>query len=192
MTGVSQTAGLIFALVLGAFAGIENAVYPLALSSSLGLVGFLLLARSSCPSAESNAVDPGLLVIMAVVGISQIGAVVCSLGLLGKCVLSVATSEPSGGSRSTSATGESTPLIENSISQDYSDVKGSIAGIYNLTGGLGILLLTKVGGLLFDKLSDSAPFIMLAAFNVILLSACVLQIISSKRILANFWANSKQ
>lgn len=47
--------------------------------------------------------------------------------------------------------------------------KGSIAGVYSLAGGAGILLLTKLGGCLFDVISPSAPFMMLSAFNGILL-----------------------
>ena len=178
MTGVSQTAGLIFAGALGAFAGRDKGVIPLALSSSLGLIGYLLLARGSCPSAEANAAEPALLVIMALVGISQIGAVVCSLGLLGKCVLSDRASDSSDDNGS-SLTEESRPLLGTHKQKDYRELKGSIAGVYNLTGGLGILLLTKLGGLLFDKLSSATPFIMLASFNAVLLFACVLHMAAS-------------
>ncbi|KAK5018799.1 hypothetical protein LTR39_000774 [Cryomyces antarcticus] len=48
-------------------------------------------------------------------------------------------------------------------------LKGSIAGVYSLAGGAGILLLTKLGGYLFDATSPGAPFVMLAVFNAILL-----------------------
>lgn len=50
-------------------------------------------------------------------------------------------------------------------------MKGSMAGVYSLAGGAGILLLTKLGGFLFDKLSPGAPFYMLAMFNGLLLFA---------------------
>ena len=46
--------------------------------------------------------------------------------------------------------------------------KGTISGIYSLSGGFAILILTKVGGLLFDRLSTAAPFWILAGFNAVL------------------------
>jgi hypothetical protein len=48
-------------------------------------------------------------------------------------------------------------------------LKGSIAGVYSLYGGAGILILTKIGGLLFDVLSSGTPFFIMASFNGILL-----------------------
>jgi hypothetical protein len=48
-------------------------------------------------------------------------------------------------------------------------LKGSISGVYSLFGGAAILLLTKLGGYLFDKLSTGAPFYMMAIFNAVLL-----------------------
>ena len=53
------------------------------------------------------------------------------------------------------------------------DLKGSVAGMYSLYGGAGILILTKVGGALFDSLSFGSPFFIMAIFNGILLAACV-------------------
>jgi F0F1-type ATP synthase assembly protein I len=41
--------------------------------------------------------------------------------------------------------------------------------VYSLSGGAAILLLTKLGGYLFDNLSRGAPFYMMAIFNAILL-----------------------
>ncbi|KAL9110005.1 MAG: hypothetical protein Q9227_005344 [Pyrenula ochraceoflavens] len=48
-------------------------------------------------------------------------------------------------------------------------LKGSIAGTYSLSGGAGILLLTKLGGYLFDRVSFASPLYILAVFNGILL-----------------------
>jgi len=47
-------------------------------------------------------------------------------------------------------------------------LKGSIAGVYSWCGGAAILLLTKLGGYLFDVSSRGAPFYMMAAFNAVL------------------------
>jgi len=48
-------------------------------------------------------------------------------------------------------------------------LKGSIAGIYSLSGGFGILLLTKLGGYLFDNVDPGSPFFIMAGFNALLL-----------------------
>ena len=52
--------------------------------------------------------------------------------------------------------------------------------MYNLTGGLAILFLTKLGGLLFDKTTTAAPFLIVAAFNALMFTICVLHILISK------------
>jgi hypothetical protein len=41
--------------------------------------------------------------------------------------------------------------------------------VYSLSGGAAILLLTKLGGYLFDSLSTGAPFYLMAIFNAVLL-----------------------
>ena len=141
-------------------------------------------------------------------GIGQIGAIVCSLGLVGRCVLrldsSASSQEPE--SMDNEATHpehdivhrnhatsidpllsrgpvpevaddsrETQGLLQDEASdrKSYHHLKGSIAGVYSLAGGAGILLLTKVGGLSFDRLSPVAPFYLLALFNILLLIAGV-------------------
>ena len=137
---------------------------------------------------------------MALLGISQIGAIVCSLGLLGRSVLGshaereqlrpaipdlVAQAEGPNSTSNSTAGSTVAPNDHNVHSEDAAEdapllrargssnnhLKGSIAGVYSLAGGVGILLLTKVGGLLFDKVSPVAPFLMISAFNFLLLAA---------------------
>lgn len=137
---------------------------------------------------------------MALLGISQIGAIVCSLGLLGRSVLGshaereqlgpafpdlLARAEGPNSTGNNTAGSTVAPSDNNDYSEDAAEdapllrgrgssknhLKGSIAGVYSLAGGVGILLLTKVGGLLFDKVSPVAPFLMISAFNFLLLAA---------------------
>jgi len=54
-----------------------------------------------------------------------------------------------------------------------SSIRGSVAGAYSLTGGCGILLLTKLGGFLFDKWTPGAPFYIMALLNVVALIASI-------------------
>lgn len=199
LTGVSQLVALLFAPVFGFLADrYRRFNIPLLIAALIGLVGYIGLAFLASPQAEGVHGTPWIFVIMALLGISQIGAIVCSLGLLGRGVLGLqAESEPTGAipsdivaraeahdSRSndtvgsigpangdnTEVTAEVTPLLRGR-GRSHSHLKGSIAGVYSLAGGMGILLLTKIGGLLFDKVSPVAPFIMISAFNLLLLAA---------------------
>jgi len=45
--------------------------------------------------------------------------------------------------------------------------------VYSFYGGAAILILTKLGGSLFDSASYGAPFYIMAVFNAILLTACL-------------------
>jgi MFS family permease len=42
------------------------------------------------------------------------------------------------------------------------EIRGSVAGCYSLFGGLGLLITTKVGGLLFDVWSQTSPFLIMS------------------------------
>ncbi|OLL23811.1 hypothetical protein NEOLI_003370, partial [Neolecta irregularis DAH-3] len=44
-------------------------------------------------------------------------------------------------------------------------IRGSVAGAYSLIGGCGIIVVTKVGGVLFDRIGSGAPFFVMAALN---------------------------
>ncbi|KAL8791543.1 MAG: hypothetical protein Q9195_005871 [Heterodermia aff. obscurata] len=205
LTGVSQTVALVFAPIFGYMADrYPNFNSPLLLAALIGVMGYLGLANMNSPDPKASGGSPWVFFVVALLGISQIGAIVCSLGLLGRSVLEVdfaprsfsnaeaphldsmlrpktTISNETGNSTqkmhpSRPAAGNDTDAQETSallgdgppgsISRQH--LKGSIAGVYSLAGGTGILLLTKLGGHLFDQLSPSAPFYMLAIFNGIL------------------------
>ena len=65
------------------------------------------------------------------------------------------------------------PAADGTVKTDRTHLKGSIAGVYSLGGGAGILILTKVGGVLFDSAREGAPFFLLAGFNGLLLLGVV-------------------
>ena len=170
---------------------------PLLTASLVGIIGYVLLASLASPQAKGEHGSPWIFVVMALLGISQIGAIVCSLGLLGRSVLAereqlgpafpdlVAQAEGPNSTSNITAGSTVAPSDDNVLSEDADEdapllrargssnnhLKGSIAGVYSLAGGVGILLLTKVGGLLFDKVSPVAPFLMISAFNFLLLAA---------------------
>ncbi|KAL8356610.1 hypothetical protein RB601_001764 [Gaeumannomyces tritici] len=197
LTGVAQLFGLLCAPVFGHLASRASRAVnvPVVAATSLGIVGYL--AFPSLPSPELSDVDgrgggPAVLLAVVLVGVSQIGSIVCSLGSLGRGVLTVDVPESAthanGGAerqRQQGAGDETSPLlpaddappaaaaIAAATTVSRVRLKGSIAGVYSWYGGAAILLLTKLGGYLFDEWSTGAPFYMMAAFNAVLLVAAL-------------------
>jgi MFS family permease len=183
LTGVSQLIALIAAPAFGYLSEKFRRYHlPLIVACLAGVVGYLMLALAPSPEFKGERGNPGIFVAMALVGISQIGAIVCSLSVLSNGILSLTNSVEAAETVAGNSRGPSTapefdeqqPLLAADRKQPQpSDLKGSIAGIYSLFGGAGILLLTKLGGLLFDVLSSGAPFYIMAGFNGVLMIACV-------------------
>ncbi|RFN45048.1 mfs transporter [Fusarium flagelliforme] len=183
LTGVAQLMGLICAPIFGYLASRPGRInYPIVVSTVFGIVGYIILPQLASPEikdVDGRGGSPAIFLVVSLLGISQIGAIVCSLGSLGRGVLAVElprAARPESLLQPEdyeSANDESRPLI--SITTDQESVsrirlKGSIAGVYSLYGGFAILLLTKLGGYLFDTLSNGAPFYMMAIFNAVLLA----------------------
>lgn len=189
LSGIAETAALICAPIfgwLGGKVGKGKAEWPLLGASAVGIIGYVLFGFLKSPDAFHGQNDGGQWAMLAVVliGISQIGSIVCSLSLLGRGV-----NEGSGAKMNKSGTSgtltetegsEAAPLLSGpesareAAAEDRSQLKGSIAGIYSLAGGAGILLLTKLGGALFDSWTPGAPFFIMAIFNAMLLVAVLL------------------
>lgn len=186
LTGVSQLIALITAPAFG-FLSEKSRRYhlPLLFATVAGVTGYIAFALLPSPQFKGADGNPGVFVVMALIGMSQIGAIVCSLGVLSNGILSVSGSDEflnhicssgddaaiRGHDDNEVNPNEHQPLLDapqNQQSQHLSDLKGSIAGVYSLFGGAGILLLTKLGGLLFDVLSSGTPFFMMAGFNGLL------------------------
>lgn len=182
LSGVAQLMGLLCAPVFGYLSGRTGRVnYPIVVATMFGIVGYLIFPQLTSPeikNEDGRGGTPAVFLVVALMGISQIGAIVCSLGSLGQGVIAAELPrsvhrEPSIAPDEDEST-ESDPLIRISADEESMSrvrLKGSIAGVYSLCGGAAILLLTKVGGVLFDKLSNGAPFYMMAAFNAVLLVA---------------------
>ncbi|KFA69981.1 hypothetical protein S40285_02053 [Stachybotrys chlorohalonatus IBT 40285] len=186
LTGVAQLMGLLCAPLFGYLSSRAGRVnYPVIVGSVFGMVGYTILPQLSSPEikdVDGRGGTPAIFLVVSLIGISQIAAIVCSLGSLGRGVLAVdishrARSEVTIAPGEDEAPEETQPLIRIPTERtQFSRVrlKGSIAGVYSLCGGAAILLLTKLGGYLFDKVSHGAPFYMMAIFNGILLVASLL------------------
>ncbi|KAI5810050.1 hypothetical protein DFH27DRAFT_649560 [Peziza echinospora] len=199
LSGISQFIGLISAPAIGylsspalttASTADQKAVVPLrvlAVTSLLGTIGFVGFGF-----LESPEIGFFSLLYSSLLGIGQIGAIVGSLGLLGRGQgeefaqeqqqqrderdAERAALEPSPGSSDDDESEDGEAAVTTSLLRRGGDhaqkshqtnpgeLKGSIAGVYSLAGGFGILLLTKGGGLLFDKWSPGAPFWVVGAF----------------------------
>ena len=191
LTGASQLVALLSAPLFGYIDSMLPRFHGALIGAALaGIVGYTGLALIKSPDPASPGGTALVYVVMALLGISQIGAIVCSLSLLGRAIAAPGYPETSGscrGSMEDSATGqyvapedaqpgdETANLLDDGkqATSDRHRLQGSIAGVYSLCGGIGILLLTKLGGYLFDA-SPAAPFIMMASFNVLLLCGTVL------------------
>ena len=209
LSGVAQLVGLVCAPLFGYLSARKGKVnWPVVVAAVLGMVGYLAFPR--LPSPEYRDVDGRggsvvVFLLVALMGVSQIGAIVCSLGSLGRGVLKVervegvavrgvvaarldgdqetlVESEGGGVNYDDDEDVEDAPLLRGGAVPAEEDdevvvsrvrLKGSVAGVYSWCGGAAILLLTKLGGYLFDTWSTGAPFYLMAGFNGILLLASI-------------------
>jgi hypothetical protein len=198
LTGISQLIALMCAPFFGYLSGrFPKYNIPLLVAAVAGIAGYSWFGSLRSPDYRSEDGTGAIFFIVALLGISQIGAIVCSLALLGRGINNDetdqsdsthapeslnSTSHPSAGATPPSSApitpvDENVPLLLSVRTRRASEpkvhshnhIKGSIAGTYSLLGGFGILLLTKAGGALFDSTGPGAPFYMMAGFNVLLL-----------------------
>jgi MFS family permease len=171
LTGVSQLVALLCAPLFGHLTSqYSQSNLPLLLAAASGVAGYASFGMLRDPDPKGEQGSSGVFFIVALIGISQIGAIVCSLALLAQGVQEEDVGRPGSLAEEDS---ESAPLMQ-AVDQNRKisrqGIKGSVAGVYSLSGGAGILLLTKVGGLLFDKADTGSPFFIMSAFNCLLLA----------------------
>ncbi|KAI0436146.1 hypothetical protein F4803DRAFT_248474 [Xylaria telfairii] len=178
LSGAAQLVALLCAPVFGyvnarRYRGVNVGVLA---GAALGVVGYIAFPRLASPEfrdVDARGGSPAVFAVVALLGVSQIAAIVCSLGSLGRGVLGDDVLVGSAGDHGE----EREALLGNGAARkdprrvSRVQLKGSIAGVYSWCGGAAILLLTKLGGYLFDKLSAGAPFYMMAVFNAVLLVA---------------------
>ncbi|KAI4283025.1 MAG: hypothetical protein L6R38_002468 [Xanthoria sp. 2 TBL-2021] len=176
LSGVSQVFALAFAPVFGYFPlRHRHFNIPLTAATLSGAVGYVFFARMN-----TSEISPPSLAVMALLGISQIGAIVHSLSLVSSFVTE---RRPTKQAETNDAVAdeydheETTRLLNDNNKplavETHEHLKGTIAGVYSFAGSLAILILTKLGGVLFDRLGPEAPFYLLSIFNVGLLLAVV-------------------
>ncbi|EAA28461.3 hypothetical protein GE21DRAFT_4529 [Neurospora crassa] len=193
LTGVAQLMGLLCAPLFGylssrKFTKQNRLNYPIIVATTFGIAGYIAFPQLKSPEykdKDGRGGSPVVFFLAALIGISQIGAIVCSLGSLGRGVLKVDVvnvithphrvdrdSEVATVTEPADSRNETAPLLENpgALPEDTVSrvrLKGSVAGVYSWCGGAAILLLTKAGGYGFDEWSTGTPFYMMAGFNVV-------------------------
>jgi len=50
-----------------------------------------------------------------------------------------------------------------------SSLRGAIVGVFSLMGGIGIIIASGIGGIIFDSIGRTAPFTMMGILNGVLL-----------------------
>mmetsp|Transcript_9176 Transcript_9176/g.11464 ORF Transcript_9176/g.11464 Transcript_9176/m.11464 type:complete len:497 (-) Transcript_9176:69-1559(-) len=141
LTGVAQTVALCSAPLWAWLIDhpLIGSTKSLFISSFLGIIGCFGLCIMG---SKSDIYDPrtaGSFIVVSFIGLSQTGVIITSMSFIS----------------SLKKTGDSADTI------------GSISGLYSLCGGLGILIITKVGGLWSDHWI-LGPFFVLGLFNLIL------------------------
>lgn len=182
LTGVSQFVALVSAPLFGFWSSrVENKMVPLMFSAISAIVGYPLFALRFSPDDNDKASRAISFVAVCLIGIGQIGAIVCSLATLSSGI----AKDSSAAEHSEAATraheqveaDDQVPLLaptsNDNQNSGLADLKGSVAGIYSFYGGAGILILTKAGGALFDSTTTAAPFYMMASFNAVMLLSLI-------------------
>lgn len=216
LSGTSQLVALISAPIFGYASARSRGSFnvPLIVAAIAGMAGYASFALIKSPDPKTEDGSGAVFFVVALLGISQIGAIVCSLSLLSHGINGDAVNETSsqiiGNGNHAAPSSETQPGDESAMgiaSEDFqpatttsidveqqngetdplmpahlrsiapskslnaasrSHLKGTIAGLYSFFGGAGILLLTKLGGWLFDEAGRGAPFWLMAAFNFIM------------------------
>lgn len=143
LTGVAQTVALISSPLWGALVdskrlGSRATLAAASACGMLGAFGLCLVGRGS------GAYDPRTVtcfVLVSLMGLSQIGTIIASLSIV-------------------STIGQTAERSEHRVI-------GSISGLYSLCGGVGILVITVVGGRWSDRWVFG-PFLLLGIFNAVL------------------------
>ncbi|KAL8670925.1 MAG: hypothetical protein Q9168_004557 [Polycauliona sp. 1 TL-2023] len=177
LSGVSQLFALVCAPLFGYFPLRHRHFHiPLVVSTLSGVAGYVLFARMN-----TTKISPPLLAVVALLGISQIGAIVHSLSLVSSFAKEerqpIEHARPEDALADDSEREETTHLLNNHdtplATETHEHLKGTIAGVYSFAGSLAILILTKLGGVLFDSVGPKAPFYLLSLFNLGLLLAVI-------------------
>ncbi|KAM0790360.1 hypothetical protein ACM66B_003243 [Microbotryomycetes sp. NB124-2] len=150
LTGVLQLASLLLAPFVGILASHFSETVVLLISSVIGASSFILFA--TLPHGDPRAATswPGVIGM----GASQIGGIVTSLSLVAA-------------------------VRGRLVVKSGQEVGGRLSAAYSFCGGIGILLIGKIGGSLFDKWVGS-PFVLVGASHVVVALVALYVLVKTK------------
>ncbi|QWU90050.1 hypothetical protein CA3LBN_004408 [Candidozyma haemuli] len=148
LTGVAQTVALVSSPIWGVLVDSKRlgCSMTLLIAAVSGMVGAFGLCIASVGADGYDPRNALCFILVSFIGLSQIGTIIASMSLIS----------------SIGSTPESTEH----------KVIGSISGCASVCGGVGILLITKVGGSWSDSWTF-APFFILGALNVVLAGSSI-------------------
>ncbi|GAC96733.1 hypothetical protein PHSY_004317 [Pseudozyma hubeiensis SY62] len=178
--GTAQLTALLASPLIGLLCDTLSPTTTISLTSALGAVGFYLLGVGTSGfggdrQTGEEVPDPltGLSIGAAVlIGIGQIGAIVASLAGCARArgLVEEQRSEDTGADAN-DVSGDARPAQEASHANartgeahQAGQGAGAIAGAYSCTGSLSILVISKLGGFLFDMYVPS-PFLLIGGFS---------------------------
>ncbi|KAJ9476999.1 hypothetical protein PHBOTO_000688 [Pseudozyma hubeiensis] len=179
--GTAQLTALLASPLIGLLCDTLSPTTTISLTSALGAVGFYLLGVGTSgfggdKQTGEEVPDPltGLSIGAAVlIGFGQIGAIVASLA---GCARARGLVEEQRSAEDTRAdandvSGDARPAqeashanVQASEAHQARQGAGAIAGAYSCTGSLSILIISKLGGFLFDMYVPS-PFLLIGGFS---------------------------
>ncbi|SJX60226.1 uncharacterized protein SRS1_11540 [Sporisorium reilianum f. sp. reilianum] len=173
--GTAQLTALLASPLIGLLCDTLSPTSTISATSALGAVGFYLLGVGTSGFAGDKTTGeevPDLLTGVSIgaavlIGLGQIGAIVASLAgcararsLIAEDQLEPADDPAAGDAASTCDTRRGRAQAEQA-----GPGAGAIAGAYTCTGSLSILVISKLGGLLFDMYVPS-PFLLIGGFSL--------------------------
>ncbi|TKY90432.1 hypothetical protein EX895_000430 [Sporisorium graminicola] len=186
--GTAQLTALLASPLIGLLCDTLSPTITISMTSALGAVGFYLLGVGASGFAGDRTTGeevPDPLTRLSIgaavlIGLGQIGAIVASLAGCARA-RSLVTEEQlehtsavssSQGDHETADTASASDTSRGVARRSHSEVAeqegqgaGAIAGAYTCTGSLSILLISKLGGSLFDMYVPS-PFLLIGGFSL--------------------------
>lgn len=147
LTGVAQTVALLSTPIWGVLLDCKRFgnIFTLMIAAIVGVVGSLGLCSLGYSLSVYDPRNAWCFLTTSLISSSQTGLIISSMSIL-----------------STFGTGKA---------QEESNLIGSVTGFYHLSGGVGVLLLSKLGGSWSDKWT-LGPFFILGCLNAFLTLVC--------------------
>lgn len=147
LTGVAQTVALLLTPMWGVLVDSKRfgSVFSLMAASILGVIGSFGLCLLGVGSNPYDPRNVWCYLAVSLIACSQIGIIISSMSILSTFGREKTEEDP--------------------------DLIGSVTGFYHLSGGIGILLLSKIGGSWSDRWIFG-PFFVLGIFNLGLTTIC--------------------